>query len=96
MLKRTFKKSLNKCYGIQTETLMINFPFQWVEPKENYKKLYKTFLRTPVRLDGQNNVDPEATYDDPKKIFPDSYVDFIGILYGKEKKKRSMISIRSI
>ena len=85
------------CDGIQTETLMINFPLQWDEPNENYQKLYKTFLRTPIRWDGDKLMpDPEATYDDPKKIFPDSYVDYIGILYGKEKKKRSMISIRSI
>ena len=72
---------------------MIFFALQWEEPSDAYNKLYKNFVRTPIIWDEESQqVDPKATYDDPRKLFPDTYVDYIEILYGKEKKKKSMIS----
>ena len=61
---------------------------QWNDaPNPNYDKLYKTFVRTPVRLTKENKVDEEAVYDDPKGVFPVSYVDYIEIQYGKDDSK---------
>ena len=67
---------------------------QWNDaPNEAYEKLYKTFVRTPVRYK-ENKVDEEAVYDDPKDIFPNSYVDSKEIQYGKEDPKtKSMNSL---
>lgn len=62
------------------------FPLQWGEPTENYENLSGSFVRTPVRWDKKKNtIDLDATYDDPRKLFPEDYVDYIEILYGKEK-----------
>ena len=72
---------------------MIYFALQWAEPTVEYKKLYKSFVRTPIKWNEEKQqVDPKATYEDPRKLFPNTYVDYIEILYGKEKKKKSMIS----
>ena len=62
-------------------------PLQWPEPSNTYKEdIYRKFIRTPVEWDEDlEAVDLEATYDNPKDIFPSSYVDYIEILYGKEK-----------
>ena len=56
-------------------------------------EFYRKFIRTPVRWEN-GEVNPKATYDDPKKLFPDSYVDYIGVQYGKEEDTtKGMISI---
>ena len=58
---------------------------QWKEPSEQYNNLYRTFVRTPVRWNG-TGVDDKATYDDPKQLFPDDYVDYIELVYGREEE----------
>ena len=66
---------------------------QWEEPSDEYKKLYGTFVRTPVRWDEKKmKVDPEATYDDPTLVFPNSYVEYIKVLYGEDDTTASMIT----
>ena len=62
-------------------------PLQWPEPTDTYKEdIYRKFIRTPVVWDKNlEAVDLEAIYDNPRDIFPDSYVDYIETLYGKEK-----------
>ena len=58
---------------------------QWEEASDEYEKLYGTFVRTPVLWnDKKKEVDPEATYDDPTLVFPNSYVEYIKVLYGEE------------
>ena len=73
-------------FSIKHTTLLTSMIyFQWDdEPNTAYKELYKKFVRTPVIWNGKK-VDTEATYDDPTQLFPDSYVEYIGIQYGKEK-----------
>ena len=61
-------------------------------PTEYYtNNLYGKFIRTPVVWDpnlGDNgDIDQNAEYDDPKDVFPDTYVDYIQILYGKDTKR---------
>ena len=60
---------------------------QWQEPTNIYKEdIYRKFIRTPVVWDEKlEAVNLEATYDNPRDLFPNSYVDYIEILYGKEK-----------
>ena len=63
------------------------FPLQWTEPTDFYtKNYYRNFIRTPVVWDDAiEDADKYAEYDDPKNVFPDSYVEYIETLYGKEK-----------
>ena len=43
-------------------------------------------MRTPVVYDAtkENKVDEEAVYDNPKEVFPNSYVEYTETLYGQE------------
>ena len=66
---------------------------QWDEPTEEYKKLHRTFVRTPVVWDAiKGEVNNKATYDDPEELFPDAYVEYTQTVYGREKDfDKSMI-----
>ena len=58
---------------------------QWEEPAPAYKSLYGKFVRTPVRWDDKTeDIDYDATYDDPKKLFPKAYVEYMELVYGEE------------
>ena len=69
------------------------FILQWADPTEYYtNNYYRNFIRTPVVWDDAlEDANPDAEYDDPKDVFPDSYVEYIETLYGEEKRKKSMI-----
>ena len=74
------------------------FQLQWNdENTENYEELYRTFVRIPVVWnETTEEVDKEAVYDDPRQVFPNSYVEYIETLYGKEDDvNKSMISLIS-
>ena len=72
-------------------------PLQWYTPSEYYmKNYYGKFIRTPVQwfnvpqvINGATVntffVNEDAEYNDPKDVFPESYVEYMETLYGKEK-----------
>ena len=84
-------------FDLLFEGLSILFPLQWITPSENYMtNYYRKFIRTPVNvlyvpqvINGATVntlfVNEDAEYDDPKDVFPESYVEYIETLYGKEK-----------
>ena len=67
--------------------ILICFLLQWTDPTPFYtNNYYRSFIRTPVVWDEDlQDANKYAEYDDPKDVFPDSYIEYIETAYGKEK-----------